>query len=71
MKKNVGTVDKILRVLVGVVLLLLIAFKALNGVAAIILGIIAVILILTSIAGFCPLYAACRLSTSKQESKKA
>jgi hypothetical protein len=43
---------------------------SISGVAAVILGIIAVIFILTSIIGFCPLYVPLKISTigkSKQE----
>ena len=66
MKKNMGTVDRIIRVLVAVVIALLYFAGQISGVAAIILGIIAVVFLLTSIIAFCPLYVPFGISTRKK-----
>lgn len=63
MKKNMGTVDRLLRVLIAAVVGILYFTDQISGTAAIILGILAVIFLLTSLVGFCPLYAPFRLST--------
>lgn len=66
MKKNMGTVDRVIRVLLAVVVLILYLTGNITGLAAIILGIIAVIFVVTSIIGFCPLYVPFKISTIKK-----
>ena len=63
MKKNMGTVDRVIRVLLAVVVLILYLTGNITGLAAIILGVIAVIFVVTSIIGFCPLYVPLKIST--------
>jgi hypothetical protein len=67
MKQNMGSIDRALRVLIAVVIGVLYVTDQITGLAAIILGILAVIFILTSIAGFCPLYLPFKLSTVKKK----
>ena len=67
MKKNMGSIDKIVRVLVAVVIGVLYFMDQITGTAAIILGIFAVIFLLTSAIGFCPLYLPLKLSTIKKK----
>lgn len=64
MKKNMSTLDRIVRVIVAAVLAVLIAAGALTGTWAVVLGIVAVVFLLTSIVGFCPLYALLGWSTA-------
>ena len=66
MKKNMGSADKIIRILIAVVLGVLIITGQLTGILAIILGIFAVIFLVTSLFGFCPLYLPFNLSTMKK-----
>jgi hypothetical protein len=63
MKKNMGTIDRIIRILLAILVIVLYLTGNITGLAAIILGIIAVIFILTSIVGFCPLYLPFKIST--------
>jgi Inner membrane protein YgaP-like, transmembrane domain len=65
MKKNVGSVDKLIRILAAAVIVILYFTNTISGLAAIILGIAAFVLILTSAVSFCPLYFSCKLSTAK------
>ena len=67
MKKNMGSIDKLIRVLVAVVIAVLYFTDQITGTAAIILGIFAVIFLLTSAIGFCPLYLPLKLSTIKKK----
>ena len=67
MKKNMGSIDKIVRVLVAVVIGVLYFTDQITGTAAIILSIFAVIFLLTSAIGFCPLYLPLKLSTIKKK----
>lgn len=67
MKQNMGTTDKIIRVILAVVVGLLYFTGQITGTAAVILGVLAVILVLTSAIGFCPLYAPFGISTMNKE----
>ena len=67
MKKNMGLVDRLLRVLVAIVVAVLYYTGQINGTVAIILGIVALVFLLTSAVGFCPLYLPLKLSTRKEQ----
>ena len=69
MKKNMGSVDKGIRILLAVVVGILIFTNTITGLLAIILGIFAVVFLLTSFVGFCPLYTPFKLSTLKKSDK--
>lgn len=66
MKKNMGTIDRIIRVLVALVLLVLFAANIISGTAAIVLLVLSGIFILTSFVSFCPLYLPFGISTCKK-----
>lgn len=63
MKKNMGIVDRLIRTALAVAVVILYLSGQLTGIAAIVLGIFAVIFLITSAIGFCPLYAVLGLST--------
>lgn len=65
MKKNMGSTDRIIRVLVAVVVAGLIITGTVSGTLAIVLGVLAGIFLLTSLVSFCPLYAPFGLSSCK------
>jgi hypothetical protein len=69
MKKNMGTIDRIIRVILAVVVAVLYFTGQITGIAAIILGVVALIFVVTSAIGFCPLYVPLKLSTVKKGSK--
>ena len=56
MKKNMGTVDRTIRVIIAVAIAGLYWTDVINGTVAIILMVLAIIFILTSWVSFCPLY---------------
>jgi Na+(H+)/acetate symporter ActP len=63
MKKNMGAIDRIIRILLAIVVVILYINGSITGVAAIILGILAIMFVITSMIGFCPLYAVFKIST--------
>jgi len=68
MKKNMGSIDKIVRTSVAAAIIGILYFtNQITGMAAIILGIFAVVFLLTSAIGFCPLYWPLKLSTIKKK----
>ena len=64
MKINMGTVDRIVRVVVGVVLAA-VGFFGTTGVWSIVLYVLAVVMFVTAAVGFCPLYLPFGISTKK------
>jgi len=56
MKKNMGIVDRVIRLLVAAVVLILYFTNVISGTLALILLIVAAIFVLTSFVSFCPLY---------------
>lgn len=66
MKKNMGNIDRALRVIVALVVAVLYFTGLISGTVAIILGILAAVFILTSLVGTCPLYLPFGLSTKKE-----
>ncbi|MEX1013909.1 MAG: DUF2892 domain-containing protein [Candidatus Paceibacterota bacterium] len=65
MKKNMGTLDKLIRVFIAIIVAILYFTGQISGLAAIILGVLALVFILTSLIGTCPLYLPFGLSTKK------
>jgi hypothetical protein len=63
MKKNMGTIDRIIRILLASVVIILYITGSITGFAAIILGILAIVFIITSMISFCPLYVPFKIST--------
>ncbi|MBK9399562.1 MAG: DUF2892 domain-containing protein [Bacteroidetes bacterium] len=57
MKKNMGSTDKIIRIIVALVLIFLYATNRVEGTLGIVLLVLAGVFILTSLVSFCPLYA--------------
>lgn len=66
MSRNVGTVDRVLRIVVG---LALIALAATGTIGA--WGWIGVVPVLTALVGFCPAYTLLGLSTCPLTGRKA
>lgn len=67
MKPNMGTLDRSIRTILALVVAALYITGKLTGTAAIILGIIAVIFLVTGIIGFCPLYVLLGFKTIREK----
>lgn len=67
MKSNMSTVDRIVRILIAIVVLVLYLTHQISGVLAIVLIIVAAVFLLTSLINFCPLYRVLGISTKKKE----
>ena len=66
LNKNMGTLDRIIRVAIAVVIAVLYFSGNLSGLSGTILGFLAVIFVITSLVSFCPLYILFGLSTCKK-----
>jgi hypothetical protein len=67
MKKNVGSIDKVVRILMAVVVIVLFFANVISGTLAVILLVLSAILILTSLISFCPIYWPFGISTDKKK----
>ncbi len=67
MTKNMGSTDKVIRLLAAAVVAILYLTGIISGTVAIVLGIIALIFVLTSMISFCPLYLPFGISTLKRK----
>jgi hypothetical protein len=67
MKRNVGTIDKAIRILVAVVVVVLYFTHVITGVLAVVLLALAAIFVVTSLLSLCPIWLALGVSTRKKE----
>jgi hypothetical protein len=67
-KKNLSTSDRIIRVLLAVILGALYLTGQVSGTLGIILALAAVVVLLTSVFTFCPIYALLNISSMKKAS---
>ena len=63
MVRNMSTIDRTLRALVGAVLLVAWIAGWLSGALAAVLGVVGLVLVATAIVGFCPAYRMLGIST--------
>lgn len=66
MKKNIGTVNKWIRIVVGLFLISLVFWGPQTA-----WGLIGVLPLVTALVGYCPLYVPFKISTRKEEQKAA
>jgi hypothetical protein len=67
MKKNMGTIDKVIRIMIAVVIAILFFTNVIFGILGIVLLALAVIFLLTSLISFCPLYWPFGINTGKKK----
>jgi hypothetical protein len=67
MKKNMGSVDRMIRLILALVIVILFLSNIIMGTLAIVLMVIAAILVLTSLISFCPLYALFGVNTCSKK----
>lgn len=67
MKKNVGSIDKVIRILLALVIIVLFFTHVISATLAVVLLIISALLILTSLISFCPVYWPFGISTIKKK----
>jgi hypothetical protein len=65
MKKNMGSTDKLIRIIIVIGIVALYYFKVIDGTLGYVLMALAAISLLTSLVGFCPLYLPFGINTCK------
>ncbi len=71
MKKNMGSADKFIRILIAVVVGILYYMGVITGTLGIVLLVLAGVFVLTSFVSFCPLYAPFGIDTGCKKKEKA
>jgi hypothetical protein len=67
MKKNMGSADRVIRVILAALVVVLYFIEVISGTTAIILLVLATVFVLTSLVSFCPLYLPFGLSTLRKK----
>lgn len=67
MKKNVGTTDKTIRIVLALIIAVLYFTNVISGTMAIVLGVLAIVFVLTSLVSVCPLYLPFGINTSREK----
>ena len=67
MKANIGSLDKVIRIILAIAFAMLYITKMVEGTLGIILLVVGAVLLLTSIINFCPLYAILGWSSGKKK----
>lgn len=70
MKKNIGTTDRRIRIVLAAVIAVLYFTHTISSTTAIILGVTGIVLLLTSFINFCPLYLPFGINTFKKTPDK-
>jgi hypothetical protein len=65
LQQNVGSLDRIIRVVLGIALIVLALTQVLTGALAIIAIVLGIVFIVTAVFSFCPIYAALKLNTKQ------
>lgn len=71
MKKNMGNVDRVIRVILAAIFAVLYFTGTVPGTLGIVLVILGGVFVLTSLVSFCPLYAPLGISTCDVKNKAA
>ncbi len=67
MKKNMGAIDKTIRIIVAIVIGVLYYTNVISGTMAMVLGVLAIVFVATSFISFCPLYLPFNINTCKKK----
>ena len=67
MKKNMGTIDKTIRIIIAIVIGVLYFTNVIFGTIAMVLGVLAIVFVATSFISFCPLYLPFNINTCKKK----
>ena len=65
-----GTLDRVIRTIIAVIIVVLLLNGTLTGILAILLGLFAIAFLGTSAIGWCPLYKPLGISTRKAKQKQ-
>lgn len=67
MKKNMGNIDRIIRILIAIIIAVLFFTNVISGTLGIVLLVLAGVFVLTSLVSFCPLYTLVGINTCPKD----
>ncbi len=70
MKRNLSNLDKVIRILAAIVIAVLYFTHRISGTTALVLGIIALALVITSFINFCPIYWSIGISSFQRRKSR-
>ncbi|MCZ7399377.1 MAG: DUF2892 domain-containing protein [Candidatus Methanoperedens sp.] len=66
MEKNAGTIDRIIRVVIGIVLLYAVATGMVQGIVMYVAGLLGIMMLVTAALAYCPLYPVMKINTASK-----
>lgn len=66
MEKNAGTIDRIVRVIIGIVLLYAVATGMAQGIVMYVAGLLGIMMLVTAALAYCPLYPVLKINTASK-----
>lgn len=66
MEKNVGSVDRIVRIVVGIILLYAAATGIVSGIWMYVAGILGIVMLVAAACAYCPLYPILKINTASK-----
>ncbi len=70
MKTNIGSTDKTIRIIIGLVLILAALLASMSGALKVILLVVGIIALITAFTGFCLLYRLVGINTTKAKANE-
>ena len=70
MTKNMGAIDRLIRIILAIIIVVLLLNGSVAGTFALILGVFAIAFLGTSAIGWCPLYRPMNINTKKTKQKQ-
>lgn len=66
MEKNAGTIDRVVRVVIGIVLLYAVATGMVTGIVMYVAGLLGLMMLATAALAYCPLYPVMKINTASK-----
>jgi hypothetical protein len=63
MERNLGYIDRFIRIIIGAVLIVFYAAGLMSGVTSVVLLVAGIIIMVTALLGFCPVYSIFKINT--------
>ncbi len=68
--KNIGNIDRIIRLFVGIFAITISIFIGLSNIVSIIVLIVGIVVLLTSVVSYCPIYTILKFDTIFEKEKQ-
>lgn len=66
MEKNAGTIDRVVRVVIGIALLYAVATGMVTGIVMYVAGLLGLMMLATAALAYCPLYPVMKIDTASK-----